>query len=68
MDTTPENPAQILVIDDNHGEVQELREALTECGETYELSVYRMERQPFVLSPIIDRAFVSQSPVSSSWI
>jgi two-component system response regulator len=39
MGTTPENPAQILVIDDNHGEVQELREALTECGEPYELSV-----------------------------
>ena len=39
MDTTPENQAQILVIDDNHGEVQELRGALTECGEPYELSV-----------------------------
>jgi CheY-like chemotaxis protein len=39
MDTTPENPAQILVIDDNHGEVQGLRGALTECGEPYELSV-----------------------------
>jgi CheY-like chemotaxis protein len=39
MDTTPENPAQILIIDDNHGEVQELRGALTECGEPYELSV-----------------------------
>ena len=39
MDTTLENPAQILIIDDNHGEVQELRGALTECGEPYELSV-----------------------------
>jgi CheY-like chemotaxis protein len=39
MDTIPETPAQILVIDDNHGEVQELRDALTECGEPYELSV-----------------------------
>jgi CheY-like chemotaxis protein len=39
MDTTAENPAQILIIDDNHGEVQELRGALTECGEPYELSV-----------------------------
>ena len=39
MNTTAENLAQILMIDDNHGEVQELREALTECGEPYELSV-----------------------------
>jgi CheY-like chemotaxis protein len=39
MDTTPEKPAQILVIDDNRGEVQELRAALTECGEPYELTV-----------------------------
>ena len=39
MDTTAENPAQILIIDDNHGEVQDLRGALTECGEPYELSV-----------------------------
>jgi CheY-like chemotaxis protein len=39
MDLIPETPAQILVIDDNHGEVQELRDALTECGEPYELSV-----------------------------
>jgi CheY-like chemotaxis protein len=39
MNTIPENPAQILVIDDDHGEVQELREALTECREPYELSV-----------------------------
>jgi two-component system, chemotaxis family, response regulator Rcp1 len=39
MDTTADNPAQILIIDDNHGEVQELRGALTECGEPYELSV-----------------------------
>jgi len=39
MDITAENPAQILIIDDNHGEVQELRGALTECGEPYELSV-----------------------------
>jgi CheY-like chemotaxis protein len=39
MDTIPEKPAQILVIDDNHGEIRELREALTECGEPYELSV-----------------------------
>jgi CheY-like chemotaxis protein len=39
MDTTTEVPAQILVIDDNHGEVQELRGALTKCGEPYELSV-----------------------------
>ena len=37
---TPD-PAQILVIDDNRGEVQELRGALTECGEPYELSVLR---------------------------
>jgi hypothetical protein len=41
MDTTAEKPAQILVIDDNNGEVQELRGALTECGEPYELSVLR---------------------------
>jgi CheY-like chemotaxis protein len=41
MDTTAEKPAQILVIDDNRGEVQELRGALTECGEPYELSVLR---------------------------
>jgi CheY-like chemotaxis protein len=39
MNTTAENLAQILIIDDNHGEVQEMREALTECGEPYELSV-----------------------------
>ena len=39
MDTTAENPAQILIIDDNRGEVQGLRGALTECGEPYELSV-----------------------------
>src|ERR1700722_16616800 len=39
MYSTPENPAQILIIDDNHGEVQDLRGALTECGEPYELSV-----------------------------
>jgi CheY-like chemotaxis protein len=41
MDTTAEKPAKILVIDDNSGEVQELRGALTECGEPYELSVLR---------------------------
>jgi CheY-like chemotaxis protein len=41
MDTIPETPAQILVIDDNHDEVQKLREALTECGEPYELSILR---------------------------
>src|ERR1700679_4136709 len=41
MNTTAEKPAQILVIDDNRGEVQELRGALTECGEPYELSVLR---------------------------
>ena len=39
MDTTPEKAAQILIIDENPGEVQELRGALTECGEPYELSV-----------------------------
>src|SRR6204780_2121760 len=39
MDTIAETPAQILVIDENQGEVQELREALTECGEPYELTV-----------------------------
>src|ERR1700722_2876392 len=39
MYSTPENPAQILIIDDDRGEVQELRGALTECGEPYELSV-----------------------------
>ena len=39
MDTTAEKPAQILIIDDNRGEVQGLRGALTECGEPYELSV-----------------------------
>jgi len=39
MDIHLDNPAQILIIDDNHGEVQELRGALTECGEPYELSV-----------------------------
>ena len=31
--------SEILVIDGNHGEVQELRAALTDCGEPYELSV-----------------------------
>jgi CheY-like chemotaxis protein len=39
MDTIPEAPAKILVINDNNDEVQELREALTECGEPYELSI-----------------------------
>ena len=39
MDTIPETPAKILVINDNDGEVQELREALTQCGEPYELSI-----------------------------
>src|ERR1700689_2548193 len=39
METTAENTAQILIIDDNRGEVRELRGALTECGEPYELSV-----------------------------
>jgi len=39
MNTTAEKLAQILIIDDNHGEVQDLRGALTECGEPYELSV-----------------------------
>jgi CheY-like chemotaxis protein len=39
MDTTNQKPAQILVIDDNRSEVKELRGALTECGEPYELSV-----------------------------
>src|ERR1700689_1037154 len=39
MDTIAESPAQILVIDNNGGEVQELREALSGCGEPYELSV-----------------------------
>ena len=39
METTAENTAQILIIDDNRGEVQDLRGALTECGEPYELSV-----------------------------
>src|ERR1035438_1128799 len=39
MDATAEKPAQILIIDNNRGEVQGLRGALTECGEPYELSV-----------------------------
>ncbi len=41
MDIHLDNPAQILIIDDNHGEVQELRGALNQCGEPYELSVLR---------------------------
>ena len=39
MDTCLDNPAQILIIDDNHGAVQDLRGALSECGEPYELTV-----------------------------
>jgi CheY-like chemotaxis protein len=39
MDTRFDNPAQILIIDDNHGSVQDLREALSECGEPYALTV-----------------------------
>jgi CheY-like chemotaxis protein len=39
MHTTAEIPAHILIIGDNYGEVQELRGALAECGEPYELSV-----------------------------
>jgi CheY-like chemotaxis protein len=39
MDRPLENPAQIVVIDDNNCEVEQLRRALSDQGEPYELTV-----------------------------